>query len=141
MAAETVKSDAVKSGYMLETYAAGVPLVRSAKYTASSAMDANSVAQMLKLPDGARLMRMDMVFSAFGVGRTVDVGISTDIDKYFDGTDVSSAGTASVVLDEQLSADTTIQAKVLGDTWPEDGWLSLHVYYKIAENIEDEDIS
>jgi hypothetical protein len=134
----TVSSPAVLSGIMAARLKAGSALSRSTKYTAESALAANDIIEMIKVPKGARIMRIDYKFSAFGAGRTLDIGISTDVDKYVDGDDVSAAGSDSVILDEILSADTTIQAKVLGDTMPADATLSMHVYYKMADAIADE---
>jgi len=135
----TVSSDAVASGLMVERFKAGSVLCRSAKYTASAALAANDIIKMVPVPEGARLLRIDYKFSAFGAGRTLDIGDATTVDKFVDGDDVSAAGTDSVVLDEVLSADAVVQAKVLGDTMPENATLSIHVYYKMAGAIADED--
>lgn len=138
MAAVTVSSDAVKRGLKVEKHAAGVVLCRSAKYTNSGAKDANSVVKMVPVPAGARLLKLDYKSSALGTGRTIDIGNATTVDKYVDGANVAAAATGSAVLDEVLSAAEDIQIKVLGDTLPDEAVLSVHVWYKMADAIEDE---
>lgn len=138
MAAVTVSTDAVSGNLMPDTFQAGVLMCRSAKYTATAALDANSVIKMVPVPAGARITRIDYMTTALGASRTLDIGNADTIDAYVDGDDVSSAVADSVVLDTILAADIDVQFKILGDTLPDEAVLSCHVYYKMADNISDE---
>jgi len=109
----------------------------------AAAGDANSLANLAVLPPGKiRLLKTESKFncSAFGVGRTLDIGylahtttggtaVSASIDKILDGADVSGAatitcgvGTNALNADPTIAFDSvsgvTIQAKCLGDTLP-----------------------
>ncbi len=138
MAAVTVETEAVANGLMIDQYAAGVPYCRTGKYVNSGAKDADSVIQAVIVPKGAKLVRVEYGSTALGAGRTIDIGTATTVDKYVDGADVASAATGSVILNETLAEDTTIQVKVLGDTLPDGAEIYVHAWYKMAGSIADE---
>jgi mRNA-degrading endonuclease HigB of HigAB toxin-antitoxin module len=59
--------------------------------------------------------------------------------KYGEAIDVSSAVSGSIIpANAVLAADEAIVFKIEGDTLPEDGELMAHVWYKMADCIEDE---
>lgn len=147
MAAVTVQSDAVKSGVKPEHQVpVGVVLCRIGKYTNSGAKDANSVVEMVPIPKGAQIVGMAFESSALGAGRTVDIGIGTTVDLFFDGLDVSTAGVfgpadmdGNGVIGYEFAANDTIDVKVLGDDLPDKAVLRLAVFYKMQGAIADED--
>ena len=139
MAAVTVQASAYNSGQMPDRREAGVVLCRSAKYVNSGAKDANSIIQMLKVPNGAKLLKLDWKCSALGTGVTIDIGTSTTVDKYVDGANAAAAATGAVnCINENISADTGIQIKILGAALPNAAQLDLNVYYKMRDAIADE---
>lgn len=144
MAAETVKSNAVTAGLMPDACKAGQVHCRVGRYTASAALDADSVLQMIPVPKGAMVIGCDWGISAMGAARTLDVGDGGDLDRYFDGIDVSAAVQKALVADGILAGyvyteDDTIDAKILGGTFPDAGVLTVIAFYVMVEAIEDED--
>lgn len=129
--------------------------IRFMKFTftqGAAAGDANSLAYLAKLPAGKVNVLADLskvYFSAFGAGRTLDVGFdaydnpqgteqSAVIDQFLDGEDVSSAGSALLVGDAVGGVHTFhskkgvhIVAKCLGDTLPVGDTLLGHIAYTI----------
>jgi hypothetical protein len=107
-------------------------------FTQGTAGDANSFVNLVKLPQGrVRLFpKLSwLVASAFGAGRTLDVGVGahkningTDVaavlDSLIDGLDVQNAtdavmgtgtnATARSILVENFDGEATVRAKVLG---------------------------
>ena len=139
MAAVTDSTDAVKNSLMIDQRKAGVVYCRSAKYVNDGAKDANSIIKMVPLPSGARVIKVDYITSALDTGVTVDIGDDTTIDKYFDGADCAAAGSASAIMDLELTPDEDVQMKILGAALPDEAVLSLHVWYKMADSIVDEE--
>jgi len=110
----------------------------------AAAGDANSTVDLVKLPPGKTITILKDLcrinHSAFGAGRTLDIGavahvdndgdtVAADVDELLDGADVSSAGnipmgtgTGAVGTSNVLVIDTRsavkIQAICLGDTLP-----------------------
>lgn len=139
MAASTVYTDAYY-GAMPDLERPGVVLCRSAQYVASAELEANSVVNMLKIPAGAKLLALEWKSSALGAGRTIDIGISTDLDRYVDGADVSAAANGRVnCINEDIAAAVAIQIKVLGAALPKDAQFDINVWYKMADAIADEE--
>lgn len=141
----TYKSGAVNAGIMPDIALAGVVLNRDEKYTASTALVAGSVVEMVPIPKGAKIIGLDLAWSAFGLARTLDVGIGGEADKFFDGLDVEAAGNAALLVDGEpdsvgyiFTENDTIDVTVLGDTWPVDAWVFLAVTYKMTGTIADE---
>lgn len=118
-------------------------------FTQDGAGDANSLANLVHLPPGnVRLIKDESRFvcSAFGAGRTLDIGylahtkqdgtaVAASIDGILDGADVSAAaavacgaGTNALGTDPTILFDSqegvTIQAKCLGDTLPDGATLA-----------------
>jgi len=163
MAATTVYSTAVTANVMPDKNTpAGVVLSRTGTYTATAALDANSVVQLIPMPKGAQLLQLFVAYSALGASRTVDIGTGADVDMFFDGVSVVNAGqvawgcavggatantAANIVHGASLLAATwpyeftaadTIDAKILGDTFPEDGVITAVAIYKMEGGIADE---
>lgn len=113
-------------------------------FTQSGAGDANSLANLVVVPPGKwRLLKnMSVVISsAFGAGRTLDIGylahtkadgtaVAASVDAIADGLDVAAAGldamgagTNALGTDPTILFDSktgvTLQAKCLGDTLPD----------------------
>lgn len=137
--AATYTTDAFDSGLAVEGFYPGKVYCRSARYTAGSASTANDIVKMMKIPDDARLLRIDWHSSATIAG-TFDVGNGDDVDAYIDGADPSSNTTGSQILDEQTDGEVDLQVKFLTAAPAENGTFTLHVYYKMAKEIDDEDL-
>jgi hypothetical protein len=166
MAATTVYSSAVSAGITPDhCIPAGIVLARTGTYTASAALDANSVIQLIPMPKGAQLLDLLVGWTALGAGRTLDIGITDtgytghDIDMFMDGLVAEHAGYArwgaamiddaadNVVHGAKMLADTwpyeftangAIDAKVLGDTFPTSATITAVAFYKMEGAIEDE---
>jgi len=146
MAAVTVTTDAVDSELIPDARNAGQVLCRSAKYVAAAALDANSVVKMVPACDGMLVLDIKVSITAQGAGRTIDIGDNDDIDRFFDGVDVSSAaamdlfneGDVATCFGHKYTADNTINVKILGDTLIQDAEITMDVYYKMLDAIEDE---
>ena len=139
MAIETKYTDAYY-GVMPDKRDAGGVVCRTGDYVVgSSALDANSMVYMCKVPEGARIMRIDYKVSALGASRTMEVGTPTDDDKYDTAVDVSSAVSGYIIPDnEVLSDDETLVFKVENGTIPAAAEFLAHVWYKMADCIADE---
>ena len=163
MAATTVQSTAVIAGLMPDhCIPAGVVLSRTGTYTATAALDANSVVELIPMPKGAQLLDLQIAHSALGAGRSIDVGTGDNVDSFFDGSSVVAAGqkrwgcavggttanTAEAIVHGvdllaatwpyEFTANDTIDAKILGDTFPEDGVITAVALYKMEGAIADE---
>lgn len=163
MAAVTVSSAAVTAGVCPDhVIPPGVVLARTGSYTAAAALDANSVIQLVPMPVGAQLIQLMIAHSALGAGRSIDVGTGDDVDMFFDGSSVVAAGqkmwgaamggavanTAENIVHGanflaatwpyEFAANDTIDAKILGDTFPEDGVIACVALYKVEGAIADE---
>ena len=166
MAAVTVKSDAVIAGVCPDhCIPAGITLTRTGTYTATAALDADSVIQLVPMPKGAQLIDLLLAWSALGAGRTIDVGICDtgytgyDIDMFYDGLVAQYAGyarfgaamingsAAACVHGAQMvagkwpyefTANGAIDAKILGDTFPISAIITAVAVYKMEGGISDE---
>lgn len=146
MAAVTVKSAAALSGMVPDDInAPGHVLCRKGVYLSTAALDANSIAQLVPVKDNMQIVDIKLKWTAFGAGRTLDVGDGSVVDRYFDGLDVSAAGHATLwsegeadSLDHEYTGDDTIDAKVLGDTWPDACTVTIFVFYTMTGVIADE---
>ena len=159
MAATTVQSNAVKAGLMPDhTVPATIVLSRTGTYTATAALDANSVIQLVPIPLGAQILDIIVQCTALGAGRTLDIGDDGDIDRFFDGLSgvtaaisrfgsqmggvtVNTAGNVvhgASALGYEYTADNTIDAKVLGDTFPAAAVITMTVLYKMQGGVADE---
>lgn len=126
-----------------------------ASYTASAALAANSTIEIARLHNGLKVLPKlsYLKCSQFGAGRTIDVGytahtkrdgtsVVADVDAFADALDVSSAavlqlGNSVATGNFDFEADVRdvgqgaaagyveVQAKVLGDTMPQDGTLDV----------------
>jgi len=121
------------------------------KHTQDGAGDANSTADLVKLPAGKGriLIRSSwLAGSAFGSSRTLDIGyvahtdnsgdaVAVDIDALLDNLDISSAtgamlGVGTGAADTYLydsNAALTIQAKCLNGTFPDSATLEGYIVY------------
>lgn len=62
----------------------------------ASALAAGSVIKVCdKIPVGAIVTRIDVVFDDLGTGNTIDVGDALDVDRYVDGADVATAASSA----------------------------------------------
>ena len=141
----TFQTDAVKSNTRVDVAKAGEGIFRLSKYVAGSALAANDIIEAVPVPEGAIIIGLDLAWSAFGAGRTIDVGDGSVLDRFFDGLDVSAAGKATLFQDGaatgfnfQFTEEDTIDIKALGDTMPADAWIVCNVKYKMAGGIPDE---
>jgi len=122
----------------------------------AAAGDANSTMDLCELPGGARVIpALSAVnFSAFGVGRTLDIGFTAHtkadgttvvavVDKFLDGGDVAAAGVLPLgggtnasktgyQIEKSVSEGyVTVQGKCLGDTIPAGATVNLFLVYAI----------
>lgn len=163
MAVSTNYTDAVTAGVMPDhVIPPGVVLSRTGTYTATADLDANSIIQLIPMPKGAQLINLLIAYSALGASRTIDVGTGGDVDMFMDGVDVTNAGqvawgcavggatantAASLVHGAnwlaatwpyEFTANDTIDAKILGDTFPNAGVITAVALYKVEGAIADE---
>lgn len=166
MAAETVYSTAHTSGVRPDACVpAGILLARTGIYTATGALDADSVIQLIPMPKGAQLIDLLLSWTALGASRTLDAGICDtdytgyDIDMFFDGIAAEYAGVArwgaSTINDAaanlvhgvqfiagtwpyEFTANGTIDVKVLGGTFPTSAVITGVAFYKQEGAIDDE---
>jgi hypothetical protein len=163
MAATTVQSDAVVAGICPDhCIPAGIVLSRTGTYTATAALDANSVIELIPMPKGAQLLDLMIAHSALGAGRTIDVGTGDNVDSFIDGSSVVAAGqkrwgcavggavanvAENIVHGDKLLAATwpyeftandSIDAKIIGDTFPNAGVITGVAIYKMEGGIADE---
>jgi len=121
-----------------------------------AAGDANSTLNLVVLPGGARVINelSTINWSAFGAGRTLDIGftahtkadgttVSAVADKFLDGLDVSSAGTARLGTGTNASKTgyqiersvregyVTVQGKCLGADLPAGATVNAFIVYSI----------
>jgi len=135
----TYKSDLVINDVVPDMLNAGETKTVIAKYTASAALAAASIIEMVPVKEDFVVLGMQVYFTAFGAARTLDIGETGVLaDRYFDGLDVSSAGKADLFADgdaayvvpKKYSAGDTIDVLVNTDTMPQDAVLYLVVTYK-----------
>lgn len=130
-------STAVTEGRFYEHQAPGAVRVFNETYTAAAALAANSVIKMMPVKAGTKIIDMKVKFSAFGTGRTVDIGDGGDVDRFLDGGDVAAAGvlscSASAGFFHEYDADDTIDITVLGGTMPLDGTIELTATYTMRQ--------
>lgn len=164
MAATTVYSTAVIAGVCPDhCIPAGVVLSRTGTYTAAAALDANSVIQLIPMPIGAQLIDLIVMYSALGAGRSIDLGTAVSVNMFFDGLSVVVAGQArmcaaiggavantapatfvhganalAATWPYEFTVNDTIDAIILGDTFPIAGVITAVAIYKQEGAIADE---
>lgn len=128
---------AVTTGRFYESSVNGSVHVIRELYTADGAQAAASVVRMIPVKAGTKIIDIKIKFSAFGAGRTIDVGDGGDVDRFLDGGDVSSAGVlscnAAAGFFHEYAADDTIDVTILGDTMPDEGTLEIIVTYTMYQ--------
>lgn len=141
----TFRSEAAISGLCPDGRKAGETFTRYEMYTAEAARAAASVVEVVPVPKNCRIIEILLDWSAFGAGRTLDVGDASNADRFFDGLDVSAAGNAQLnedgvvgSLGYEYTAQDTIDVTVIGNTMPEDGWLKMAVTYIMTDVIADD---
>ncbi len=92
--------------------------------TGNAAVD--DLVQLATIPPGARLLGGHLAFEAMSTGggaASVQIGDGTTADKYLGTTSVDAAGTAvfgttsALAFGQELTAETTITAKVVTEAW------------------------
>lgn len=130
-------STAVTTGRSYESSQPGVTQTIYEKYTAAEALAADSVIRMVPVKAGMKIVDMKIKFTAFGTGRTVDVGDGSDVDRFLDGGNVAAAGvlscSASAGFFYEYTADDTIDITVLGETMPADAEIEIIVQYVMVQ--------
>jgi len=164
MAVTTQYSTAVLAGVCPDhNIPAGIVLSRTGVFTASAAYDDGSTIQLIPMPKGAQLLSLMIAHSALGASRTIDVGIGTSVDCFFNGSDVTTAGqktwgaamggavanTAESIVHGanflaatwpyQFTANDSIDVLILGDTFPSGGVVTGVAIYKFVGAIADEE--
>jgi hypothetical protein len=141
----TTKSNAVISGIVPEQELAGVLQCRTIEHTPGADLPASDIVQMCPVVPGMKIIDIKLSFEAFGASRTLDIGDGGDVDRFFDGLDVSAVGKATQYvgganagLNHKYSAEDTIDITVLGGTWPSGVTVKMNVIYKMAGAIADE---
>jgi hypothetical protein len=106
--------------------------------TATAAV--NDTIDLTTLPKGARILRGHAAWEAMssaGGTAQVQIGVSGTANKYLDTTSVDAAGssafadTVALNYGEELAAETTLVAKVLGEAWAADKKFVGHVLYVV----------
>lgn len=120
-----------------------------ANVTAAAALAANGTIALFWLPPGRKRILPAMsriTTSAFGAGRTLDIGhtgyiqagpettVAEDADAFVDGLDVSSAVTAGVLgtslkFDMYSQDEPLVFATVLGNTMPQNATIEVLLAY------------
>jgi hypothetical protein len=143
------------SGYTLQEALDAGGKLRVQKFTftqGAAAGDANSLVNLWKTPPGKVniITALSQIFcSAFGAGRTLDIGytaytnnlgvaVIADVDGFADGLDVSGAaqlawGLSPGIVQLNSQEGVVIQAKVLGDTIPASATLKGVIVYSMAD--------
>ncbi len=138
------ESKAVISGTTVDDAKAGELIKRLGNYEATEVQPASTVIKAVPVPKNAMITNIDVAFTAFGAGRTVNIGDENDPDRFFNGIDVSGAGSVSLFGNGAgghnfiYSEDDTIDVTVLGNTMPIGATVIVNVEYKIAGSIPDE---
>ena len=150
------KSDAVTAGIMPDFAQAGVVLCRSAEYVTSDdeIVSADTI-QMVPIPDGAKVLRVEVYYSALPAGTTgCDVGYGGDADAFMDGVDMTGANIKiwpSGIADNAFkstagflhtfTADDTIDITFnkLGTKIPTSQHIKMTVWYKMTGVLSDEE--
>jgi hypothetical protein len=105
---------------------AGIVLSRTGTYEAAANLPANSVISLIPMPKGAQLLDLLVAWTAFGDGRTLDVGIADtgyagyEVDMFFVGLVAQHAGYArfGAAMIDGAADDAAHGAQMLADTWP-----------------------
>lgn len=130
--------------------------VRSAmiSFTADGAVTAGESIGLAILPEKARIIGDSIQFSAFGAGRTLDLGlfatdgsgkiddvndVDDDVDFFLDGIDVENAGADTFArmhegdtnANYQTQKEVMLVATILGDTLPDAGTIRGRVNYVV----------
>lgn len=123
-------------------------------FTAAAAVAADSVIGLALLPQKARIIGDSIRFSAFGAGRTLDLGIvgadgsgfidaaglvADDVDFFLDAVDVENAGADTFArlfegdgnAQYQTEKQVLLVATILGDTIPIAGTIKGEVFYVV----------
>lgn len=154
------KSDAVTAGIMPDFAQAGVVLCRSAEYvTSDDEIVSTDTIQMVPIPDGAKILRVEVYHSALPAGTTgTDVGYGGDKDAFMDGVDMTGAnirlwpslrGTGPTITSfratagflHTFTADDTIDITFnkLGTKIPTSQHIKMTVWYKMTGVLSDEE--
>jgi hypothetical protein len=162
----TYESDAKESGVCPDScIPAGIVLSRTGTYTSTGALAASSIISLVPMPIGAQLLDVLLAWTALGAGRTIDLGIADtgysgyDVDMFFDGLAAEYAGyarwgaamingsAAACVHGAQFLADKwpyeftangSIDATILGNTFPSGASITCVAIYKQEGAIDDE---
>ena len=154
------KSDAVVAGIMPDFAQAGVILCRSAEYvTSDDEIVSGDTLQMVPIPDGAKVLRVEVYHSALPAGTTGEhIGYGGDADAFMDGvimtganiriwpslrgtgpTKVSFRSTAGFL--HTFTADDTIDIAFskLATKIPTSQHIKMAVWYKMTGVLNDEE--
>lgn len=130
-------TSAVTAGQFYTSQKPGAVQVVYASYTAAAAVAANGVIRAVPVKAGTKIVDMKVKFTAFGTGRTVDIGDGGDVDRFLDGGNVAAAGvlscSAAAGFFYEYEADDTIDITVLGDTMPVDAVIEIIVTYVMLQ--------
>ena len=100
----------------------------------------NDTIDLITLPLGARVLGGSIAFEAMSSGAgtsQLQIGTAASVNKYLDTTSVDAAGAALIAntiacgFGEELSADTLLIAKVLGEVWAAGKKLSGWIEYAL----------
>ena len=152
----THKSDAVVAGIMPDLAQAGVVLCRSAEFvTPDDSIVSADTLQMIPIPNGAKVLRVEAYFSALPAGTTgSDIGYGGDADAFMVGVDMTAANVKvwpagigdnafkSVAgFLHTFTADDTIDIAFvkLGTKIPTSQHIKMAVWYKMTGVLSDEE--
>lgn len=154
------KSDAVVAGIMPDFAQAGVILCRSAEYvTEDDELVSGDTLQMVPVPNGAKVLRVEVYHSALPAGTTAaDIGYGGDANAFMDGAIMTGANiriwpslkgngptqhsfrqTAGFL--HTFTADDTIDIAFykLATKIPTNQHIKMAVWYKMTGVLEDEE--
>ncbi|MCP4668840.1 MAG: hypothetical protein GY849_21085 [Deltaproteobacteria bacterium] len=151
----THKSDAVVAGIMPDFAQAGVVLCRSAEYvTSDDSVVSGDTIQMVPIPKGAKVLKVDVYYSALPAGTTaVDIGYGGDTDafmstipmtadnfQFWPGGSYDNDAAAVGVFLHTFTADDTIDIAIASAATkiPTSQHLYMSVQYKMTGTMDDE---
>jgi len=130
-------STAVIEGRFYQSQVPGVVQVIREKFVATAALAANSVIRMVPVKKGAKILDVKIKFTAFGAGRTVNVGDGADVDRFLAAGSVAAAGvlpcSAATGFFYEYTVDDTIDVVVLVDTMPIGAEIEVVVTYVMVQ--------
>ncbi|MEO5375944.1 MAG: hypothetical protein H7840_17085 [Alphaproteobacteria bacterium] len=110
-------------------------------YTVPTAtLAVNDTLNLVTLPKGARILRGHVAWEAMstaGGTAQIQIGDGTTANKYLDTTSVDAAGssafadTIALSYGEELSAETTLVAKAVGEAWAATKKIAGHVLWVV----------